>query len=381
MLDQIFAQPVVQAALAQLRDNPGRIIDRAIAIQQIAAPTFAERERASYVEAQFRALALQKVSRDGLDNVYGCIPGRRQAPPLIISAHTDTVFPAGTDLTIRWEGQRLYGPGIGDNSLGVAGLLTLAQLFRDFGLTPAGDLWLVANVGEEGLGDLRGMRAVVSRFGPANYVVVEGGMYGRICHQAIGVRRYRLTVQTAGGHSWAAFGSPSAIHVLGRLITAIDNLPVPTTPKSSYNVGLIEGGTSVNSIAHSASLLLDLRSEEPAALEQLVSRVEEIVQQGQRPPAIQIQQEIIGDRPAGQIASQSPIVQLATEALALIGCRDIEYNTGSTDANIPLSLGYPAVCIGLTHSGHSHRPDEYLEPEFVPAGMGQLLLLSLALTA
>lgn len=380
MLDQIFANPSVQAALAHLRADPGRIIAKAIAIQQIAAPTFAEAERARYVESQFRALGLEDVNRDSLDNVYGLIAGRNQAPPLIVTAHTDTVFPAGTNLAIRQEGQRVYGPGIADNSLGVAGLLALAQLLGDFGLAPAGDIWLVANVGEEGLGDLRGMRAVVAHFGPANYVVVEGGMYGRLCHQAIGVRRYRLTVQTPGGHSWAAFGTPSAIHHLGRLIAAIDGLSVPNAPKTTYNVGLIEGGTSVNSIAHSASLLLDLRSEQPAALEQLVAEVEKIVHQSQQPPLIRIEQDVIGNRPAGQIPRQSPIVSLATEALNLVGCQTIEYVAASTDANIPLSLGYPAVCLGLTRSGHSHRPDEYLESQFVPAGMGQLLLLTLALT-
>jgi len=380
-IKRIAAQPEVKAALAGYKKNLESILDMVIRIQQIPAPTFQEAARADYVYRQFIDLGLEDVTQDDLHNVYGRLPGRAaDEPPLVVSAHTDTVFAADTDLAVRREDKRLYGPGIADNSLGVAGLLMTAATMREMAQPPYRDIWFVANVCEEGLGDLNGMRAVVERFGSvAGYIVVEGGLFGRICHQAIGVRRFRIDVETPGGHSWGAFGNPSAIHVLGHIISAIDSLAVPAEPKTTYNVGVIEGGTTINSIAGRAHLLLDLRSESPEALEKLVGQVEAIVAEYGKEADVDVHISTIGNRPAGNLSREHPLVQAATNALLQVGAgKRIEYTTGSTDANIPLSHGWPTVCIGLTESANAHRPDEYLEVADIPAGLGQLLLLVLS---
>ncbi len=382
---ELMRRTDVRAALADYHRRLEAILAQIVAIQQVPSPTFAEERRSAYMEAQFRALGIAGVSRDTLHNVFARLPGRdADRPPLIVSAHLDTVFPATTDLATRREGPLLFGPGIGDNSTGLAGLLVLGRTLIDRALPHAADIYLVANVGEEGLGDLGGMRAVVDRFGGrAVYLVVEGGLFGQLTHQAVGVRRYRIEVTAPGGHSWGSFGASSAIHVLGHLIAAIDGLDVPATPKTSYNVGIIEGGLSINSIAHAAQLWLDLRSEDARELERLVGQVQGILarmnhEHAEAGDGVRLTAETVGDRPAGAIGRDAPIVAHAEAALRAVGCGDVRYIVSSTDANIPLSRGYEAVCLGLTHSGNSHRPDEYIDITHLPAGLGQLLLVTLA---
>ncbi len=372
----------VQAALAAFRARQAQQLDLIKRIQQIAAPTFAEAERAAFVRAHMVALGLADVVQDDLHNVYGRFPGQTPHAPIILSAHLDTVFPADTDLTLRQEGDRIYGPGIGDNSTGVAGLLLLAQTLQEFGLRPERDVWFAANVCEEGLGNLRGITAVVERFGPsASYVVVEGGLFGQLSHQAIGVSRFRLEVRGPGGHSWGSFGTPSAIHLLARLITAIDSLDPPSQPRTTYNVGRIEGGTSVNSIAETASCLLDLRSEDPAILAALVESVTDKVEQLNRrveKAGVTVTMTAVGQRPAGRIPRDAPLVVVAVAALQQVGIEAPTFIAGSTDANIPLSQGIPAVVLGLTESGNAHRLDEYINPARLHDGLSQLLLVTLA---
>ncbi len=377
----IAQHPGVQAALSSFLPRLEEIIDLIIAVQQIPAPTFAEEKRARFVAQAFEEVGLLEVHEDELHNVYGRYPGTQpHTIPVILSAHTDTVFPPETDLTLRRENGRLYGPGVGDNSAGVGGLITLARTLKEFNLQSPADLWFVANVGEEGLGDLRGMRAVVAKFGSqARYIVVEGGIFGFICHQAIGVRRYRLDITAPGGHSWGSFGSTSAIHVMGHLIAAIDQIPVPKSPRTTYNVGVVEGGQSINSIAQNASMWLDLRSEEVGELEELEERVRQIVSELlNRFTEAKIAMTMVGNRPAGQIGRSTPLVTWAEAALRQTGHEKVEYFAGSTDTNIPLSQGIPGVCVGLARSANVHRLDENLDPSSLPAGLGQLLLLSLA---
>lgn len=385
-LNAIAQKPNVRAALDSFNDIEATL-EQIIAIQQIPAPTFDEEQRARYIEGCFQSIGLTEVSRDPLNNVYGRSPGSEAGrPPLVISAHLDTVFPKETDLAVRRDRTLVYGPGIGDNSTGLAGLLLIAHALRQHQLRHAADIFFVANVGEEGLGDLRGMRAVVDRFGEkATYVVVEGGLYGELTHQAIGVRRYHIEVSAPGGHSWGGFGAASAIHVLGHLIVAFDSLEVPTDPKTTYNVGIIEGGLSINTIASSAGLWLDLRSEAPDALERLIGQVKNIVREEnelhqQRGDSVQISMNQVGDRPPGSIPRNTPIVALADKALRYVGQDNVGYIVSSTDTNIPLSYGYQAVCLGLTHSGNSHRTDEYIDTTYLPAGLKQLLLVALAAT-
>lgn len=370
--------PTVRAALNAAEQSVPAVADLARRISEIPAPTFEEAERAAFVRDQFAALGLE-VSEDAAGNVTARRPGQQRAGALLLAAHTDTVFPRDVDLTVRERAGRLYGPGIGDNSLAVAAILTLPRLLDEAGLRTRADLLLCANTGEEGLGDLRGIKQAVAdhRGDLGTVIAVEGHNLGRVTHQAVGSRRLRITVEGPGGHSWGAFGNPSAIHVLGEIIAAIAQLPVPRDPKTTFNVGLIEGGVSVNTIAPSASLVLDLRSVDPAALEALVGQVHEIVR-GAAASAIRVRAEVIGDRPAGALPVDAPLVRTVLDALRALGVEPV-LDASSTDANVPLAAGIPAVCIGLTRGGHAHREDEYIEVAPIGRGMQQLILLVAAL--
>ncbi|MCU0485128.1 MAG: M20/M25/M40 family metallo-hydrolase [Anaerolineales bacterium] len=355
-----------------------QVLALAGSIQQVPAPTFAEQERAAYVRQVMQAEGLWDVQQDETGNVYGRLVGRGAAAPLIVSAHLDTVFPAGTDLTLQHSEGSLSGPGIGDNSLGVAGLFGLLWMLRQADGVLPGDIWLVANVGEEGLGDLCGMKAVVKRFGAvvSAYLVLEGMSLGQIYHRGLGVQRYRITFRAPGGHSWANYGRPSAIHHLARLITSLENLPVPAAPRSSLNVGVIAGGTTVNTIAAEAHLELDLRSEAVSALEGLAGQVEELVAaSNQRTEGVTCDAEIIGLRPAGGIAADHPLVSLASGCLREQGISPV-LGIGSTDANIPLSQGLPAVCVGLTTGSGAHTLRETIQTAPLESGLRQLLALA-----
>ena len=350
-----------------------QLLDLACAIQQIPAPTFEESARAAFVRDRMLAEGLLDVEIDDLGNVFGRRPGQDTgAAPLLITAHTDTVFPAGTPLDLVRSPERIAGPGIGDNSLGVAGLFGLIWALQ--GQALPGDVLLAANVGEEGLGDLRGMRRVCDRLGARvrSTIVLEGMALGHIYHAALGVRRYRITARTEGGHSWLHFGRPSAIHALVRLGARITELPLPAAPRTTFNIGTIAGGTSINTIAREASFDLDLRSEAPGALASLAARVENLAAEFNA-PGTTIELKVVGDRPVGSIPRSHPLVQLAARALAEPGVNDCTFEIGSTDANIPLSRGLPCVCVGLARGAHSHRPDEYIETREVGHGLESVL--------
>ncbi len=350
-------------------------LDRAIAIQQIPAPTFAEKARAEYIAREFNALGLIDVTIDDLGNVFARRLGGR-ARPILLTAHTDTVFPLDTDLTLQRGAERIAGPGIGDNSLGVAGLFALVEILNGARIETAGDIWLAANVGEEGLGDLRGMRRVVERFGKAvsATIVIEGMAFGHLYHEAIGVHRMRITATAEGGHSWHDYGQPSAVHGLARLAARLTELALPTQPKTTLNIGQIAGGTSVNTIAREASLELDLRSEDPAALAALVDQAGILIDESNA-PGLNIASTVTSRRPAGSIPRGHPLVQLAADSLRALNVEP-EFEKGSTDANIPLSLGLPTVCLGLCRGGNAHRPDEYIETAMLEKGLRQLVAVA-----
>jgi tripeptide aminopeptidase len=308
--------------------------------------------------------------------VLARIPGSGRVSPIIVSAHLDTVFPAGTDLTLRRDEDKVYAPGIGDNSLGVAGLFGLTWELESRRAALPGDIWLVANVGEEGLGNLSGMKAVVDRFGDAvtAYLVLEGMSLGQIFHRGLGVQRYRITSRTIGGHSWVDFGRPSAIHELAALIVRLNAISLPKQPRTSLNVGVISGGTSVNTIAANADLELDTRSEGRQELAALAKCIEELVSQANKPGIVRIVAEVIGERPAGEIPASHPLITLAVKALQEQGINGL-LNIGSTDANIPLNRGLPAITIGLTHGAGAHTVGEFIEIRPLAQGLGQLFSL------
>jgi len=373
-----------------------RVLEMAIAIQQIPAPTFKEGRRGAFVYERFQAEGLSDVSMDALGNVVGRLPGSGNAKPLVVSAHLDTVFPEGTPLDLHREADQIYGPGIGDNALGVAGLLGLfwaiphktfqrpRQDLSELKTKPLqglpsqispfpGDLWLVADVGEEGLGNLRGMSAIVDRFArqAQAFIVLEGMALGQVYHRGLSVKRYQIIARTAGGHAWVEYGSPSAIHELAALITRLCALPLPAQPRASMNVGVISGGTTVNTIASQAECLLDLRSEDQETLFRLASQVEALAKSCSR-PGVQFEYQVVGERPAGALLAAHPLVRLAAHSLGAQGIQPA-LNIGSTDANLPLSRGLPAVCIGLTTGSGAHTSGEYINVQPLRLGLAQLL--------
>lgn len=357
-----------------MNELANRVIELAVQIQQIPAPTFEEKRRAEFVCALMAEEGLADVSMDEAGNIYGrwTAAGPVGAKPLIVSAHLDTVFPAGTDLTVTRNPGQIHGPGLGDNSLGVAALFGLLWMVRERRIAPAGDIWFVANTCEEGLGDLRGIKAVVDRFGAdvQAYLVLEGLALGHVYHRAVGVRRYRITARTPGGHSWSDYGRPSAIHELSKLVVQLTSLELPSQPRTTMNVGKISGGTSVNVIASEASLDLDLRSEGQDALAGLILEVEKLIQNAKR-PGIRVEAQVIGQRPAGQISPNHPLVKIGEDCLRELGISPI-LTSGSTDANIPLSKGYPAVVLGISTGGSAHTVHEYINTDPVAPGLEQL---------
>ena len=351
-----------------------KVLDLAIQIQQISAPTFAEGPRGEFIRDLFAQEKLDDVSMDSLGNVYARLPGKqKKARALIVSAHLDTVFPAGTKLQIKEEAGKVFGPGIGDNSIGVAALFGILWGIRERKIELKHDVWFVANVGEEGLGDLRGMRGVVERFGndEIGYLVLEGLALGHVYHRAIGVRRYRITAKTRGGHSWSDYGQPSAVHELAAMVTQLTQIRLPREPRTTMNVGTIHGGTGVNVLAAEAKCELDLRSEDPAVLAKIVSQVEDIILHWNH-EGVKIQAEVIGERPAGQIPVDHTMVKLAVDSVQAQGIEAV-LTTGSTDANIPLSKGFPAVVMGITTGGGAHTMGEYIDTEPIERGMESLI--------
>ena len=356
-----------------MNDIVKRVVELAIQIQQIPAPTFQEQKRAEFVQALFIAEQLDDVCIDETGNVFARLRGGGKEKPLIVSAHLDTVFPMETELRVTRGSELIHGPGLGDNSLGVASLFGLVWSVRERNIQLRGDVWLVANVCEEGLGDLRGMKAVVNRFGADvhAYLILEGLALGHVYHRAVGVKRYRVTAHTPGGHSWSDYGHPSAVHELAKLVVGFASLNLPLHPRTTMNVGKISGGTSVNVIASEASLDLDLRSEGQDALMELVSAVERLIQNANR-PGVSVEAQVIGQRPAGEISVNHPLVLLGRDCLYEQGL-EAGLISGSTDANVPLSKGYPAVVLGITTGGSAHTLHEYINTVPVAQGMEQLV--------
>lgn len=353
------------------------MVQENIAVCEVAAPSFQEHKRAEYVANRWRQLGLTDVFIDETPNVYADIQGQADGPTILVAAHLDTVFPIETDVRVRREGHELHAPGIRDNSTAVAALIQFARGIQDLELAFNGRLILVGTAGEEGLGDLRGMKAAMARFGQeADMVVAVDGTLGSVIHEGIASRRLKVTVATGGGHSWGDFGVASAIHLLGRMIADISKLDVPKQPRTTYNVGVISGGTSINTIAQQAEMLIDMRSVCSDSLAKLEKQVREILQLHGKGSNLQI--EVVGDRPGGALRSDHELVQLARDTLTALGITPSS-GPSSTDANVPLGQGVPAVCIGITDGKGVHTLKESLDIRPMPKGMAQLTSLLLTL--
>lgn len=370
----------VTEALAWVDAHASQVAEEAIRICEIPAPTFEEGERAKYVRGRFEALGLQDVTIDAAGNVRGRRPGERAGRGLALAAHLDTVFPKGTEIKVRREGERLHAPGIGDNSVAIAALLSMVEALNAGGLKTGGDLYLASNTCEEGLGDLRGMRAFMAdvKDKVTAAIAVEGMKINRIIHVAVGSRRYKMTFSARGGHSWGHFPSPSAIHIMGRAIADISRLEVPSNPKTTYNVGVIHGGTTVNTIAAEADMLVDMRSIDAKSLVDLEKRLLAIVERAAKAGDGQVKLELVGDRPAGAIPADHPVVQTCMAVHRALGLKTYT-EAGSTDHNVPLAMGLPGVCLSVTEGANEHRLDEYIETGPIPTGVKNILLAAVAL--
>ena len=368
---------ILPSELSQLRaaavKRTEAVAELAQRICEVPAPTGNEWERAQLVASLWRERGYAP-EIDDIGNVYIRRGKRENGPVLMLLAHTDTVFPQTTPISVERQADILRGPGIGDNSVSVAAMISALDVLDELGIETGTDIVAVADVGEEGLGNLLGARTAVERYRERlGAVIAIDGNLGSIAHVAVGSKRWRITVRGPGGHSYGAFGTPSAIHGLGRIIAAIADLEVPQQPKTTFNVGIIEGGTSVNTIAPRATALLDLLSTDITALDRVADEVRTIVEQ-RAGPGLQTEIEVLGERPTGERSQSDPLVQLAAEAISWIGLAP-KYQASSTDANIPISLHIPAVCIGITQVARSHTLEEFLSVPLIGDGLAQLTRL------
>jgi tripeptide aminopeptidase len=370
----------LEDGLAWFAETLDEVVEETMRLCRIPGPTFDEAERAAYAEARMRAIGLDDVQVDDIYNVTGVIKSNSDGPTTLVAAHLDTVFPQGTPLEVRRTSNRLYGPSIGDNSVAVAGMLRVAQVIRRLDELPPGRIIFAASVGEEGLGNLCGIRALLEKWqGQVDTVLaVEGHGVDEIRNAGIGSTRLEITFAGEGGHSWGAFGTPSAIHAMGNAIYKISRLRMSQQPKTSYNVGLVEGGESINTIAPRATMLLDLRSVDPVYLQRLEHRVTRIFETVAQDTGIRIESRTVGQRPAATLDITHPLCQQMQDIRKRLRLRQATFSASSTDANLPLSQGIPALCLGMTRGGLAHTVREYIDIPPIISGMKQLYLAILA---
>ena len=386
---QLTSAPDVAAALARVKELEPWVIDQQIDLCEIEAPPFKEQKRADAYKAVFESLGLRNVRIDKVGNVLGERPGSGGGPHLVFSAHLDTVFPEGTNVKVTRQGSVLKGPGIGDDCRGLAVLLGVVRAMNDANVQTSGTITFVGTVGEEGLGDLRGVKHLFNgelKGRIDRFVSIDGTGYG-ITHVAVGSKRYRVTFKGPGGHSYGAFGNANPIHALGRAIDAMADFTVPATPKTTFNVGRIGGGTSVNSIAFEAWAEVDMRSVSAEALGDLEARFRKAMEAALRAEnarwsgrgAITLDLQIVGDRPAGRLPDDEPVVRATADVTRALGL-PVRFDEGSTDSNVPINLRIPAVTIdgGGAGSG-AHSLDETFDTTDSWKGTQRALLVAIAL--
>lgn len=388
-IKELLASPKIKMALDHLKATEAQTIKDQIEVCEIPAPTFHEERRAAWFKDRFIKLGLKNVRIDKVGNVLGERPGKGNGPVLVLAAHLDTVFPIETDVKTKREASIIKAPGIGDDCRGLAVILAVARALNEAKIETDGTIIFVANVGEEGLGDLRGVRHLFNEElkGRATHFISVDGVGMDVTNTAVGVVRYRATFTGPGGHSYGAFGLPSPIHAMGRAIEKISRFEVPNQPKTTFNVGKIEGGTSVNSIAHTAWMEVDMRSVSAEELGKLEARFKQAVQAAideenqarpnQSPIAVDL--KIVSQRPAGVQPVDSPIVQSALAAGTALGVKP-RLTSGSTDSNIPISLKIPAITIDGGGEGRgAHSLDEYFDTTDSHLGTQWALLIALAI--
>jgi acetylornithine deacetylase/succinyl-diaminopimelate desuccinylase-like protein len=394
---RLAAAPEVRSAYNWFRSQEPQLAHWQVEVARIPAPPFGESARAAWLAERFRDLALDDVRTDDVGNVFGVSPGYGKRY-VALSAHIDTVFPAGTPLNIKQQGSRLYGPGVSDNGAGLVALLAMAGVLRAVRLRHAMPFVFIGNVGEEGEGDLRGMRHIFTtprwKDAIAYSLILDGAGADTIVAEALGSRRFEVIVRGPGGHSWSDFGAPNPIVVLSRTVEEFSRTPVPASPKTTFNIGVIRGGTSVNSIPESASMRVDLRSTSMTEIDRLERTLRTALDRAideetriaasrsgsaRRPQGLNSEVVVIGNRPAGELEPQARILQVMRAVDAQLG-NAAQVQRASTDANVPLSLGREAIAIGGGGSGGgAHTLQEWFDCNGRELGLKRILLTLLAL--
>jgi acetylornithine deacetylase/succinyl-diaminopimelate desuccinylase-like protein len=386
----ILANPKVIKTLEDIKADDDRALAEQKRITEIPAPPYKESLRAAYYLKRFQELGFKDASIDTEGNVIGLRKGSGGGPKLVVSAHLDTVFPEGTDVTVKEKDGVILAPGIGDDSRGLAALLSLIQAMNANEIKTVGDVLFVGTVGEEELGNLRGVKALFRDHADIDgFISIDGLGIARIVNQATGSHRYEMIFKGPGGHSFQEFGLPSAIHAMGRAIAKISELQTPSEPKTTFTVGTVVGGTSVNAIAAEARMAVDMRSDSTEELLKLEARLLDLVKDAVREEnarwnsdKIAVDIKLIGDRPAGIVALDSPIVQATQRAVAVVTrAPRVTFAGSSTDSNWAMSRGIPAVTIGGGgEGGNWHSRNEWYKPVDAYFGPQNALLTILVLT-
>lgn len=368
---KISSDPLTRQGMNFLKEDHEQTIKEQIVMTEIPAPPFKEQKRAEFVLARLEELGLADCQMDEEGNVFGIRKGVGGGPKIFVSAHLDTVFPEGTDTTVKERDGILYAPGIVDDTSGLAELLSIVRAFKETDIKNIGDIVFGGTVGEEGLGNLRGVRAFFNNQHDIDgFISLDGPEVSRICYKGTGSFRYKVTYKGPGGHSFGAFGLPSATHALSRAAAAIGDIETPKNPKTTFTVGEIHGGTSVNAIAEAAYMYVDLRSNDSEELAKLEKQFLQIVHKSVddenarwNSDQMAVNIEKIGDRPAGSQPEDAQIVQVACAATEVMGISPLLTEAGSTDSNIPISLGIPSVTLGKGgKTGGTHTVGEWFDP-------------------
>jgi tripeptide aminopeptidase len=382
----------VHEAFAWFRSHSRQLEDWQLQVTSIAAPFQGEAARSEWLAKRFAEMALSDVHQDELGNVFGIRPGSDpNAPYIALSAHLDTVFPPDTAISARRDANKLYGPGISDNSSGIIALLALTAAMHAAALPNRAPILFIGNVGEEGEGDLRGMRHIFQQ--PkwsariASLVVLDGAGTDTIVAEGLGSRRYEVVIRGYGGHSWSDFGVANPIVGLARVIDRFTRTPVPSVPKTTYNIGIVSGGTSVNSIPESATMRVDTRSASVAELDRLERALHEAVDEvipeltgRKRQELLTAEVRVIGNRPAADLPADSQLLKMIRAVDAHLN-NTARIQRASTDANVPLALGREAIAIGAGGAGGgAHTVHEWYDPAGRDLGLKRILLLTLALS-
>lgn len=385
----IMEYKAVKEGLDFIKEDHEDIVEEQKRICSISAPTFKEQIRGQYFYKRFKELGLEDVSIDEVGNVFGIRKGTGKGPKLLVAAHLDTVFDEGTDTNVKEKDGKLYAPGISDDTRGLVEIISIIKALNKTNIQTIGDIVFCANVCEEGLGDLRGVKHIFKKNNDIDgFISIDGTGVEHITYIATGSRRYKITYKGPGGHSLENFGLPSAIHALGRAISEIADIKTPSKPKTTFTVGKIEGGTSINSIAAEASMYVDMRSNCPEELSKLENKILNIaedaaIKENERwncEEKISVDIELIGDRPAGSQNANEPIVQAAACAVKTMGFEPCFSETASTDANLPISLGIPAITVGTGgKSDNVHTVREWFDPKDAYIGVQKTFLLILGL--